>query len=1001
VAVQVRLLGPIEVLAGGRQLDTGSPRQRAILAVLCMDVGRPVPMDTIVDRVWGQSPPARETVYVYISRIRRMLKQAGDGSVVQRSGGYQLSLDPDSVDIQRFDRLVKQADEPVPDDERARLLHQALELWRGAPLADLQWEWAERVRGTWSRKRLDVVIALSAAEVRLGNPGAMVDLLIDLIAENPLIEPLLIALMQALHAADRTAEALACFAAARRRLVNELGVEPGPKLRALHQTLLQNEVRTKMSAPAFEVRSLQAVPAQLPADVAAFTARGAELADLDLLVSDGGPGAVAIRVVSGTAGVGKTALAVHWAHRVAHRFPDGQLYVNLRGYDPGRPMSAEDALARFLGALGVHGVDIPLELDERATRYRTEIAGRRILVVVDNASTVEQVRPLLPGTASCAVVVTSRDRLVGLVARDGARRLDLDLLPVDDAHALLRTLIGSRVEAEPQAAAALAEQCARLPLALRVAAELAAARSTATLAELAVDLADRQRRLDLLDASGDPYVALRSVFGWSLRHLPDGAAEMFRLAGLHPGPDLDDFAAAALADCGVEQARRILRRLARAHLVHPTGPGRYGMHDLLRAYAKGLTVVDMRAVAREAALRRLFDYYLATAAEAMQLLHEADAHRRPHVSTPDTPIPELVDIQSARAWLDVERACLATMAGYAATHGWEPHAVTLSAIMYRYLAGGLTTEALAVHGRGREAAQRVGDARGEAGTLVGLGAAYMQLCRYESATEHFERSLALYRQVGDPVGEAVALANLGALHGRVGRYRSATQCHEQALALFEQLGDTVGEARALASLGILERELGDHEASAHRHRQALALHRQVNNQSGIAYALTNLGFAVARLGRRRKALDHLNQGLALFRQLGNRHGEAHTLDRLGMVHTQFGRPHLATEHHRRAQALFQEVGDGHGQAWALNGLGEAATGAGDVVVAVTHHNEALAIATKLGARDQRARAHTGLSRAYEAAGDRVQAQLHHERVMAEPGADERGRPRPVRRPRTG
>ncbi|MGH3937962.1 MAG: helix-turn-helix domain-containing protein [Pseudonocardiaceae bacterium] len=384
--------------------------------------------------------------------------------------------------------------------------------------------------------------------------------------------------------------------------------------------------------------------AQLPADVAFFTGRERELAILDrqlatMAKSTGALGgrstAVVISAVSGTAGVGKTALALRWCHRVRGEFPDGQLYVNLRGYDPDQPLAATDALAGFLRALGVPGQDVPLQVDERAAVYRSLLDGRRMLVVLDNAATVEQVRPLLPGSPSCLVVITSRDSLAGLVARHGARRLELDLLPLEDAIVLLQVLIGGRVDAESEAAAVLAGQCARLPLG--VVAELVVARPSISLAELVGELADQQRRLKLLDAGGDPRTAVRAVFSWSYQYLSAEVARAFRVIGLHPGPDLDPYAAAALTNTSGDQAQHLLDLLARAHLIAPTSPGRYGMHDLLRAYAIHLATVEDCEQDRRAALTRLFDHYLATAAAAMDTVIPAEQHRRPRIPPPATP----------------------------------------------------------------------------------------------------------------------------------------------------------------------------------------------------------------------------------------------------------------------------------------------------------------------------------------------------------------------------
>jgi DNA-binding SARP family transcriptional activator len=623
--VEFRLLGPVEVRVGSSRLDLGTPQQRAVLAALAVDAGRPVMLGTLIDRVWDDAPVgARPALYAHIARIRHSLDQASAragqpaAALARRAGGYLLEVDPDRVDLRLFRRLAAAARDPQRSDaERAGLLREALDLWRGAPLADLPGGWAVRMRESWQKQRLDAVVLWAHAELRLGRPDDVIDAIRELAADHPRAEPLVGVLMLAYVAAGQDAEALDCYATARTRLVHELGVEPGPGLRAVHAAVLRGDLR-------HTVRALQplpgraatapgngpAVPAQLPADVPAFTGRQQELAELDRLLGTGdqatgdqatGSAAasttVTIAAISGTAGVGKTALAVRWAHRVRSQFPDGQLYVDLRGYDPGQPVPAADALVGFLDALGVAGRDVPLAVDDRAARYRTEITGRRILVLLDNAATVDQVRPLLPGAASCFVLVTSRDSLPGLVARHGAHRLDLDLLPPADAITLLRTLLGTRVVAEPAAAATLAEQCARLPLALRVAAELAATQPSTPLGQIVADLADDRRRLDLLDAGGDRHTAVRAVFSWSYRHLPAKAAQAFRLLGMQPAADLDPHTAAALIHTSVDRARELLDLLARAHLIQPTtrqpaGTGRYGMHDLLRAYATHLGSAD-------------------------------------------------------------------------------------------------------------------------------------------------------------------------------------------------------------------------------------------------------------------------------------------------------------------------------------------------------------------------------------------------------------------------
>jgi tetratricopeptide (TPR) repeat protein len=688
------------------------------------------------------------------------------------------------------------------------------------------------------------------------------------------------------------------------------------------------------------------VPRELPADVLAFTGRAAELDELSrLLPAAGGGGkstAVLISAVSGTAGVGKTALAVRWAHQVRDRFPDGQLYVNLRGYDPEQPMTASDALAGLLRALGVGGQDIPAEPDERAARYRSLLAGRRMLIVLDNAREVEQVRLLLPGSPACAVVVTSRDSLAGLVARHGAARLDLDLLTADDAVALLRTLIGARAAADPVATATLADQCARLPLALRVAAELAAARPAVSIAELAGELASLQRRLDLLDADGDPRTAVRAVFSWSYRYLSVSAARTFRLLGLHPGPDIDPYAAAALTNTTAETADRLLGQLARAHLIHLTRTDRYGMHDLLRGYAIEQAREHDTEPDRQAALTRLFDHYLRTAAVAMDTLYPADQHRRPRLPPPLTAGPLATDPIAARAWLDAERATLVAVTGHTAARGWPGHTILLAATVYSYFdTGAYYPDAVIIHNHARSAA----------------------------------------RLTGDHAAEATALTSLAVVDRMQGRYQQATDHLQRALALLGRTIDRAAEARALTDLGIVELLRGLYEQAADHLQQAAALLRESRDRAGEAWALDNLGFVHFRLGHYQQATYHLEQALALFRETGDRAGEALALTDLGCVNQRQGRYVQAIGNIREALILWGETGVRTGETEALNSLGEALLAAGQPGQARAQHAAALDLAMQLGFRYEHARAHNGLAQACHSSGDLGEARRHWQEAL--------------------
>jgi tetratricopeptide (TPR) repeat protein len=733
------------------------------------------------------------------------------------------------------------------------------------------------------------------------------------------------------------------------------------------------------------------VPRQLPAVATHFAGRTTELSTLTRRLDQAGgspAGTVLISAIGGTAGVGKTALAVTWAHQVAGRFPDGQLYVNLRGYDPGQPMTTAEALAGFLRALGVPGPGIPPADDDRAAMYRSLLAGRQVLVVLDNAGSAEQVRPLLPGSPHCLVVVTSRDALPGLVARDGAWRLDLDLLLPAEAVSLLRALIGARVDADPDATAALAQQCSRLPLALRVAAELAAARPDASLRSLVDGLADQRQRLDRLDAGGDPRAAVRAVFSWSHQRLDAGAARAFRLLSLHPGPDFDCYAAAALTGSVLDDAVRVLGRLAQAHLLQPAAAGRdaasrYGMHDLLRAFGADLAAARDSSPERQAALGRLLDYYLHVASAAMDTLFPAERGARPRVPEAATAVPPLASPAAARAWLDTHRASLASAAMHAASRGWPGQAILLAAVLNRYLeAGEHQSEAVTIHSSALLAASST-DGRLAAGrALNNLGLVSLRQGRYQEAASYHARALSLFREIEDRTGEAQALGNLGLVSFQEGGYQQAIDYHEQALVRYRQVGDQTGEGRTLTNLGLVGERQGRYPQAAACHEQALALFRETGNRAGEAYPLVNLGNVRLRQGRCEQAEKHYQQALALHREHGSGSGEAYSLSGLGDVSRQQGRCQQAADYYERALPLLREHGDRSGEAAARNGLGEALRATGQHGDAAAQHAIALGLAGQIGDTYEEARAHLGLARTCRVAGDRVQNRRHLHKALA-------------------
>jgi DNA-binding SARP family transcriptional activator len=577
------MLGPLTVRCGEKSLTVPRGKQRVLLAALLLEANRIVPISALSDAMWGSAPPpsAEMTIRNYVKRLRQALQPAGPGRITTHPRGYSIQVEQSELDLARFDDLLTRALEA----ERAGAWHDsytyaaaALLLWRGTPFTDVASELLEQQElPRLAELRLRAQETRIEAELHLGVHAELIPWLQRLTSEHPLRERVHGQLMLALYRSDRSAEALAVYQGARR------GTEPGNGLRELHRQMLVGD-------PALDAPSVAApvVPRDLPGTAPDFTGRDVEQRAMTKLLAGAGAGRTGlVYAVTGDPGVGKTALALHWAHQLTDRFPDGQLYLNLRDYAGDRPMSAADALGKLLGDLGVAEQDIPDDIGERVAKYRGLLAPRKMLVLLDNVGSADQVRPLLPLAGGCVTVVTSLDPLHGLVVRDGARRLELGPLPLPDAIRLLRSMIGSRVDGNPVAARMLAEQCARLPLALRLAAGVAADRPDTGLVDLTIELVEQRRQLGLPGSGPASATSLRAVFDWSCRELDAHTVRGLRLAGRHPGAALDRTALAGLTTDG-GQAGRILERLARAHLIQATLPGRYDMHDLLRGYAREL-----------------------------------------------------------------------------------------------------------------------------------------------------------------------------------------------------------------------------------------------------------------------------------------------------------------------------------------------------------------------------------------------------------------------------
>ncbi|WP_250036529.1 ATP-binding protein [Paractinoplanes maris] len=769
-----------------------------------------------------------------------------------------------------------------------------------------------------------------------------------------------------------------CFRAGRRRLNADLVIAV---VEAVHPDAGYVALwRQALRAVGGEIDAVSQVRVHdtLPQDLAGFTGRTDELERLRLALSaarrDGG--AVVISAIAGMAGVGKTQLAVRAGHLLAGEgLFDRVLFVNLRGFDPDPAQPPADPAAvldGFLRVLGVSGHRIPHGLEARAAAYRARLAGTRALVVLDNAATVEQVRPLLPDTPGCLALVTSRRSLSGLPATTA---LSVDVFTPDEAVTFLRTAVAETHRApDPAALARIAARCGYLPLALSLVAGHIRGFPDWTLADQADRLDDRHRGRRL--ESG-----VELALDLSYQDLPAARQRLLRLVALHPGQDFDAYAAGALTGTEPAAAATGLEHLVRDHLLQPTGSGRFGFHDLVRLHATDRALDQDPPAARRAALDRLSDYYLATAGAAMNALHPGEAHERPPRPADPAPGPELTDPEDAVAWLDTERPTLIAVVAHAATHGSPARAVRLARTLSRYLKGGHHGDALTVHGHALRAAHDLGDLAGQAHSLTDRGVAHRRLGLPGQASDDLQRALELFRLIGDPAGQAAALYDLGTVVQWMGRYQAAIDYKTQALDLYRQAGDRNGEANMLSGIGLVLERAGRFPEAIDHCEQALVLHRQSGNRHGEAQAFNILGDIETRAGRYDDAAAHLTQARTLFRQLGNRNNEAGALDSLGMLSNALGRPEEAIGYLEQSLTIFRELGNKGGETGAVNLLGRAALAAGRPTDALAHHTAALALAVDAGLPDEQAFAEAGLGHLHRALGDHARAAGHFQRAL--------------------
>ena len=979
--VEITMLGPVHARRDGRELPLGPPQQRATLAVLLLARGRSVPVDEIADALWGERAPTGATsrIRTYVHRLRKLLEaRAGDLVIVSKDRGYAIPLDQVTLDVVAFESEVREAAACQAAGEleaAAQRLRAALDLWKGTALAGVPGVFADTARLRLRQARLVAVQELAAVELELGRHGDVVQRLTTAVAEEPWQEQLHELLILALYRSGRQAEALAAYDKIRRLLRDELGADPGPGLRDLQQRILQAD--PALLTPRHSTHHDDAVapptPAQLPRDLPVFAGRRAQLDEAVRIPKE----LAAVIVIHGTAGVGKTAFAVHWAHRVAQLFPDGQLYVNLRGFEAdGAAVDPGEVVWWFLEALGVPGPSIPASPDARTALYRSVLADRRCLIVVDNARDAEQVLPLLPGGSGCLVLVTSRGHLPDLVAVIGARTVTLDLLTETEAHEMLvRRLGAGRVAAEPAAASEMIRLCGRLPLALAVICTRLAGNRSFALAAVTAELRQSQGTLD--GFAGDEMSAdVRTVLSWSYRALTAPAATLFRLWALHPGADIGVPAAASLAGYALARALTQLRNLVEAGLAVELQPGRYSRHDLLGAYATELLEGHDGGSDRRDAMARMYDHYLHTAHAAARLLNPppdimaiagpaAGAHPQP-----------LTDYQDALDWFRAEHAPLLTLIGQGADAGLPDHTWQLAWCMRHYLDrhGHWQDLALSQHAA-LHAAQ-------ETGNLTGMAYAHRGIARAE-----FNDALSwpIDPGLGPPAGfgptsdllhsgEAGQAAQVGAnsaslptvvgrrqlpaeITGKAGpelprgdnaRWDRALYHLEQALTLFERQGDKLAMAYTYRQSVFVRRRLGDHAGALAQAQTAFALFRTVNEPAGEAAALVAVAFQLIDLGRADEAIPQCRQAIAIYDRIGGDYDRISALDGLGYAYRQLGLYDDAIDAYQRSIKHTRDVGGLRDIPATLLNLGEIYRAAGRHDEADAAEHEAHVILKDLG-----------------------------------------------------
>jgi DNA-binding SARP family transcriptional activator/tetratricopeptide (TPR) repeat protein len=1023
----VRLLGPIQVLSAGRPVDVGPVRQRCVLAALAVEPGRPVPVPALIDRVWDERPPqrAQHALHVYLSRIRSVLHGADNTVLVsRRCGGYALDIEDELVDVSRFRaQLARARPGGASAAEQGDALEGALQLWQGAPLADLPGAWAAQVREHWQRLRLDALIQWANARLATGQTEAVLSGLSAAVTEFPLAEPLRAAHMRALVAANRPAEALAVYESTRTRLAADLGVDPGPELSALHCAILRGELpgagaitaspvkspapgrlaRNVVASPAAGARSIiagqldagdaRAAPAerlkadrrptpqvanQLPPDLPDYTGHERQLkAACDVLVKRRSQSAnPPVIVISGQGGVGKTALAVRIAHRVRAAYPDGQLFLNVGS---AAPLTPAEALSRALRALGVTDMDAHgnSDLRERVARFRAELAGRRVLIVVDDAVSARQVQPFLPGDAGSAVLVTSRSRLTTVPA---LVQIELDVMSAREATALLTRVIGAqRADADPPQTTRLVDLCVRLPLAVRVAGARLAARPHWAVADLADRLSDEHRRLDELRVDD---LEVRASLAVSYQGLGPAAQWAFRLLGYLDPPDFTALTLAALLDAGVGEAGDLVEEITDARLLDVVVVDgvrtRYRMHDLVRLYAGELATPRERAGDMRLAVTRTLTGVLQVVERLSAQLPIATPRMcYPAGLAPSTTWLAAVEQADARRWFDAEEPALIAAVERAAALGLDALACGLAdALVFASFANRNNFDGWErTHAAAAAAAHAAGNSPAEAAMRCGIGQLRYAQDRFTESREHFALAARIFHAAGDERGRAVALNGLGTVGRELSEHRTAQPQINRALAILSRLGDEAGVAHAHYSLGFAHRELGADDAAFHHLAAARDIYRRLGHRRGELISIRGIGLVHRARGEldAAEALCHAAHAIAV--DVADDHLVAYTAQALAKVWVRQGASRRARAPLAEALTTMTVLRDGQGTALTARTIGEMQLADGHVDAAAGQLAHAADLWRSLGMSLGRARTLRDLGAAQCMGGDHDQAHL--------------------------